>query len=909
MKKILFLLLLSIASYGQTPTGQEQEFDYGIKNNAAPTVAVPNYLTTQGMTGVYGKIEPINLPLSTAVLDSLAVKANKSDLPATYAKIVYVNATSPTTATIFDLNNPPVTNDDLLKNDTSNLYIGTDASTWVYDMTVFNYVTKSLPAISNFYFSGSTADAGSDKIQAIKRNGTIEAPSFIKTGGLVSQALLANGAVLSNPISGTGTTNYIPKFTASGVIGNSNISDNGSLVSVGLNMSVNGITVGRGGGNIASNTSIGTAALGANTTGTSNNAFGNNSLGLNTTGLQNNAFGATALYGNTTGNYNIGFGYNAGRYITDNTTTNANGMNSIFIGYNTKALGINQTNQIVIGDQITGLGSNSTVIGNASTTKTAIYGNLLLGTTTDDGTNKLQVNGSTKTTALTLTTTPTTSEGTYDFLTRNTSTGLVEKVLSNTIAPVASPTLTGTPTAPTATAGTNTTQIATTAFVTAANSGNVTLTGNQTVNGDKSLTGFTKFENSTIIPQFGTGLKSRFFTTNSEGVKAMQDWTDGNGNVRAFLGDVNNSIPGTAFKLIGTQGRSELVELALMQTNTVLRDYGTTLTTQPTTSNFQIGIRKDNVESVALEIDNSNNKLTYTPGAGGMFSINANGFSPMLTMYNNGGVSEWAIYQGQNPFDDDLHFSTKISSSYSEKFKIRQDGIAESAGFKILSNSDTYLLKNGGISSFLYDSGTMLGVGRADPTRLVDILAGSGVSPFRAMGVNGNILIDNAGTGINYFSANDSHIFQINGIEKMKINTSGVVSFTDIPTAPTATAGTNTTQIATTAFVQSATRPYKVYTALLTQSGTAAPTDVVLENTLGGSIVWSYSSAGVYHGTLTGAFLVNKSISFVTGIGFNKFIGCQRLNDNVMQITSVDVVNSPADTTLISTAIEIRVYN
>jgi lysophospholipase L1-like esterase len=78
MKKILFLLLLSIASYGQTPTGQEQEFDYGIKNNAAPTVAVPNYLTTQGMTGVYGKIEPINLPLSTAALDSLATKATNT---------------------------------------------------------------------------------------------------------------------------------------------------------------------------------------------------------------------------------------------------------------------------------------------------------------------------------------------------------------------------------------------------------------------------------------------------------------------------------------------------------------------------------------------------------------------------------------------------------------------------------------------------------------------------------------------------------------------------------------------------------------------------------------------------------------------------------------------------------------
>jgi len=66
---------------GQTPTGQEQEFDYNIKNNAAPTVAVPNYLTTSSALGVYGKIEPINLPVSIATQDSLDLKLNISDLP------------------------------------------------------------------------------------------------------------------------------------------------------------------------------------------------------------------------------------------------------------------------------------------------------------------------------------------------------------------------------------------------------------------------------------------------------------------------------------------------------------------------------------------------------------------------------------------------------------------------------------------------------------------------------------------------------------------------------------------------------------------------------------------------------------------------------------------------------------
>lgn len=56
-----------------------------------------------------------------------------------------------------------------------------------------------------------------------------------------------------------------------------------------------------------------------------------------------------------------------------------------------------------------------------------------------------------------------------------------------------------------------------------------------------------------------------------------------------------------------------------------------------------------------------------------------------------------------------------------------------------------------------------------------------------------------------------------------------------------------------------ATVDYLVYTALLSQSGTDAPTVFVLQNTLGGPVVWTRDSPGVYHGTLAGAFTANKT--------------------------------------------------
>lgn len=71
--------------------------------------------------------------------------------------------------------------------------------------------------------------------------------TIIKDGGTSSQFLMADGSVttgVANPVGGTGTTGYIPKWTSGSVIGNSNISDNGSTVNVGINSLINGNIIG-----------------------------------------------------------------------------------------------------------------------------------------------------------------------------------------------------------------------------------------------------------------------------------------------------------------------------------------------------------------------------------------------------------------------------------------------------------------------------------------------------------------------------------------------------------------------------------------------------------------------------------------------------------------------------------------
>jgi hypothetical protein len=249
----------------------------------------------------------------------------------------------------------------------------------------------------------------------------------ITSGGTFVIDAVSGGTYYNLPYSGTvngsGTTNYVSKWTSSTGLGNSQIYDNGTFVGIGvtaqtysesLSLSGNGGIVinsvtfvannsgsiaiadgdytnwGSGGNEIAIgdgspllnstgsyNIAIGYAALPDNTTGFDNVAIGNTSLNVNTTGLENIAVGHGTLSSNQAGQGNVSLGYHAGSGITS-------GSWNVFLGY--KAGG-NETT-----------GNNKLFISNTNE-KTLIYGefdNNKVGINTTTPITDLDVSGSTR---------------------------------------------------------------------------------------------------------------------------------------------------------------------------------------------------------------------------------------------------------------------------------------------------------------------------------------------------------------------------------------------------------------------------------------------------------------------------------------------------------------------------------
>jgi uncharacterized protein (TIGR02145 family) len=185
----------------------------------------------------------------------------------------------------------------------------------------------------------------------------------IASVGAISGTSTANGASITGGelklAPADGTSGGIVTITAQTFAGAKTFSSD---------LTVNGVTVGKGQGNITNNTAFGSSALVANTTGYSNTAIGASSLLSNTTGFNNISvngaltfntsgnnnigIGLGALQGNKIGSTNIAIGREAGFHLNSYNSGAGAGGGNIFIGYQS---GISRNR-----------GSNNTALGHQS---------------------------------------------------------------------------------------------------------------------------------------------------------------------------------------------------------------------------------------------------------------------------------------------------------------------------------------------------------------------------------------------------------------------------------------------------------------------------------------------------------------------------------------------------------------
>ncbi len=340
-------------------------------------------------------------PISTATQAALATKANASDVTNSLATKVdkvtgkELSTNDYTTAEKDKL--AAITGTNTGDQDLSGYATTSDVTTSLATKANTADVTTSLDTkVDKITGQGlSTNDyttAEKDKLAAITGTNTGDQVDITGNAGTATKL---QSSVTINGIAFDGSAN----ITVPGGVPYSGATQ---AVNLGLfDLTVNGITVGKGGGNDSRNTAIGFEALLNNSVedgAVNNSANGYRALKANIEGRGNTASGANALSANgwgnfntasgtealqfTGGNSNTAIGNQAGSYIANGTTKNTTSDFSVYLGSNTKASSDNAQNEVVIGYNAVGAGTNTIQLGNTAVTDVKTSGTLTAGAVT-----------------------------------------------------------------------------------------------------------------------------------------------------------------------------------------------------------------------------------------------------------------------------------------------------------------------------------------------------------------------------------------------------------------------------------------------------------------------------------------------------------------------------------------------
>jgi hypothetical protein len=612
------------------------------------------------------------------------------------------------------------------------------------------------------------------------------------------------------------------------------------------NLTVNGLTIGKGAGsNNGVNTAFGASALASNTTGAYNTAIGFQVLTNNTTGNNNHALGFQALAANTSGSRNTAFGEASLPRNTEGSDNVAIGVTALFrnttannnIAIGTQALGNSLTgsNNIAIGSQaLTGnsTSSNNTAVGYQSLQQTSGSDNTALG--------RLSLMGNT--TGSFNTAVGSLADVNSNNLSNATAIGYGARVLANnTIQLGADGTgfvtngvnISTTPISNVRTSGSLTAGAVTypntngTAgqVLTATNNGNASWTTIASVADASTMTG------TVAIAKGGTGATTATAALTNLGAAPIASPTF-TGTLTApiyastpqALTD-NSTIswdPANGLNASVTLGGNRTLSFS---TTPVAGAYGTLVVTQ------------DGTGGRTLTLPSTANKVLGSTSTTTIALSTAAGAKDIINFYYDGTNCYWNVGQGYGTAASGS--STNLSSSVSGTLAVANGGTGATTLTGLVKGSGTSALTAAVAGTdYLAPNGSAAGLTNF-PT-LNQNTTGT------AANVTGIVSVANGGTGVTSSTGTGNVVLSVSP------------AFTGTPTAPTATSGTNNTQVATTAFVTSALST----SGLPSQSGNSGK----FLTTNGTTASWASSSGGVPYSGASGAVNLGNYNLTVYGI-------------------------------------------